>query len=58
MFCHSPDSWKKLWEEEAFEKGTFKVEATLEEVSRPDGTALLPGQTQTSQLMTWCVTRI
>ena len=58
MFCHSPDSWKKLWEEETFEKGTFKVEAILEKVARPDGTALLPGQSRTSQIMTWCVTRL
>lgn len=59
MFCHSPDSWKKLWEEEAFEKGTFKVEATLHEVQRPDLAAVLPEEAgRKFYMMDWCVTRI
>ncbi|OCH88054.1 hypothetical protein OBBRIDRAFT_780796 [Obba rivulosa] len=28
-FCHSPESWKELWEGQVFTKGTVKVEATL-----------------------------
>ncbi|THH05627.1 hypothetical protein EW146_g9853 [Bondarzewia mesenterica] len=43
MFCHSPESWKKLWEEDVFEKGTFKVEAKLREVERTDFAQVLPG---------------
>ena len=30
LFCHSPDSWKELWNGGIFKKGTVKVEATLQ----------------------------
>ena len=33
MFCHSPESWKKMWEEDVFEKGQVKVTADLVEVN-------------------------
>ena len=29
LFCHSPDSWKELWDGVIFKQGTVKVEATL-----------------------------
>ena len=29
MFCHSPDSWKDLWDGTVFQKGSVKVEAEL-----------------------------
>ncbi|OBZ78831.1 hypothetical protein A0H81_00364 [Grifola frondosa] len=35
MFCHSPESWIELWEEQVFKKGTVKVEAKLYEVIVP-----------------------
>ena len=31
MFCHSPESWKELWDGQIFKKGTVKVEAGLVE---------------------------
>ena len=31
MFCHSPESWVQMWEEEIFEKGQVRVNAVLEE---------------------------
>lgn len=35
MFCHSPESWKELWES-IFGVGKVKVEAKLEEVIRDE----------------------
>ena len=29
MFCHSPESWTQIWEEQIFEKGQVKVNAAL-----------------------------
>ena len=31
IFCHSPESWTQLWEEQIFEKGQVRVNAVLEE---------------------------
>lgn len=38
VFCHSPESWTKLWES-VFEPGKVKVDARLEDItpSSPDG---------------------
>ena len=33
MYCHDPESWKKLWED----AGPFNTEAILEEVEGPNG---------------------
>jgi hypothetical protein len=33
MFCHSPESWIKMWEECIFEKGQVKATAALVEIS-------------------------
>ena len=32
MFCHSPESWTQMWEEQIFDKGEVKVKAILREV--------------------------
>ncbi|THH07312.1 hypothetical protein EW146_g9357 [Bondarzewia mesenterica] len=56
MFCHSPESWKQLWEEDVFEKGTFKVEAKLREVERPDLARVLPGGANQSFYLMSCKT--
>ena len=32
MFCHSPESWTRMWEEQIFDKGEVKVIAILREV--------------------------
>ncbi|KAF9446314.1 hypothetical protein P691DRAFT_213464 [Macrolepiota fuliginosa MF-IS2] len=33
-FCHSPESWKELWDGEIFEKGSVRIEAKLIEHER------------------------
>ena len=48
-FCHSPDSWKELWDGEVFEKGTVRVEAELFRVNRG---------TEKAHWMQWSVTRL
>ena len=56
MFCHSPESWKDLWESVFKEKGDIIVDATLQEVRRVD---LLPKNDQNSKFwaMNWSITR-
>ena len=34
MFCHSPESWTKMWEEEIFERGQVKVTTVLIEINK------------------------
>ncbi len=52
MFCHSPESWKELWETQVFQPGQVRVEAFLKETVRKD----LP-ETKNYQLV-WSVTRL
>ena len=33
MFCHSPESWTEMWEEQIFEKGQVKVNTDLWELN-------------------------
>jgi len=33
MFCHSPESWTQMWEEQIFEKGQVRVSAALKELN-------------------------
>ena len=33
MFCHSPESWTQMWEEQVFEKGQVKVNTILKELN-------------------------
>ena len=33
VFCHSPESWTKMWEERIFEKGQVKVNTVLKELN-------------------------
>lgn len=33
MFCHSPESWVQMWEEQIFQKGQVKASASLVEMS-------------------------
>ena len=32
MFCHSPESWTQMWEEQIFNKGQIKVKTIFREV--------------------------
>jgi hypothetical protein len=53
MFCHSPESWRELWEG-VFGKDQVKVEVEL--VSRD--ASYVPGVSGQWSLLTWSVTRI
>ena len=33
MFCHSPESWRELWDGQVFEKGKVRVDVVLKSVS-------------------------
>ena len=33
IFCHSPESWTQMWEEQIFEKGKIKINAVLREMN-------------------------
>ncbi|KAI0662437.1 hypothetical protein C8Q70DRAFT_908972 [Cubamyces menziesii] len=50
MFCHSPESWKELWDGQVFKKGSVNVETRLIEV---EGL----GQHRFF-FLEWCVTRL
>ena len=50
MFCHSPETWKELWEEEVFPEGQIKAEAILYERQ-------VPGAVSSHHLV-WSVTRL
>ncbi len=53
IFCHSPESWKELWEMDVFGEGKVKVEASFVEVNRGD----FPGS-DNLHMMVWTVTRL
>ena len=48
VFCHSPESWKELWDGIVFEKGTVSVEVGVKLV---DGVDKLVW-------MSWSITRL
>jgi SAM-dependent methyltransferase len=50
MFCHSPKSWRGLWDGEAFEKGTVRANAYLKSYESP-----IMG---TAELLVWSVIKL
>lgn len=53
-FCHSPESWKGLWDGQIFEKGSVKVDAKLIEYGPgPTGPPLI-----IQHWLVWSVTRL
>lgn len=34
LYCHSPESWKELWNGQVFDKGKVKVEVSLLPIER------------------------
>ncbi|KAJ7477715.1 hypothetical protein FB451DRAFT_1338814 [Mycena latifolia] len=52
IFCHSPESWKEMWEEQVFERGTVEVQAYL----KSSGKVLNP--TTDWWMMYWSVKRL
>ncbi|EMD41568.1 hypothetical protein CERSUDRAFT_110117 [Gelatoporia subvermispora B] len=57
MFCHSPESWKELWDGQVFPKGTVEVDAFLVERPRAD---VNPNAAEDARFyhMVWSVTRL
>lgn len=53
MFCHSPESWKELWDGGIFKKGCVVVDVELKETHRRD---LVPGSK--FYHLVWSVTRL
>jgi hypothetical protein len=53
-FCHSPESWKELWDEIVFEKGTVSVEVGAKLIDRGPGKRTDDGIIW----MSWSVTRL
>ena len=53
MFCHSPQSWKELWDGGVFLAGQVLVHATLKPVDFH-----IPGFEGPSDIMIWSVTRL
>ena len=59
MFCHSPESWTQMWEEQIFEKGQVKVNTDLKGVDvSAEGSAVLVGGGAHSYWLTWSVERL
>ena len=59
MFCHSPESWRQMWEEQIFEKGQVKVNTTLEELSvTAEGRVVPVGGETKLYLLAWSVERL
>jgi len=60
MFCHSPESWKDLWETVVFKRGSVRVDAKLVEISmelpRTDGSG--GKEKEVWDRMHWSVTRL
>lgn len=58
MFCHSPDSWRELWEG-IFGKGKVEVKAKLRnEIGGVDYFGTYPGNKDQYQVMEWSITRL
>lgn len=57
MFCHSDVSWKEMWDGEVFEKGTVKVEATVEDWDR-EHKGLVKTEGKKFWQLVWKVTRL
>jgi hypothetical protein len=52
IVCHSPESWRELWDGQVFEKGTVRVDAVMTE---------LKGNVQhvgTLPMLEWSITRL
>lgn len=57
IFCHSPESWKELWDGQVFEKGTVDVKAELLPLAPHTPGTQFPAGTKVWQLV-WSVTRL
>ncbi|EED81244.1 predicted protein [Postia placenta Mad-698-R] len=57
-FCHSPETWKEMWDGGVFEKGTVKADALLVEVKRPDRVTDDNRDAARFWVMAWSVVRL
>ncbi|KAK0453986.1 uncharacterized protein EV420DRAFT_1645207 [Desarmillaria tabescens] len=56
MFCHSPESWRSLWDGGVFPKGAVRVDVSLLETERPDMEAIKIDPSVKLYLLVWCIT--
>ncbi|KAK0470264.1 uncharacterized protein EV420DRAFT_1499437 [Desarmillaria tabescens] len=54
MFCHSPESWRSLWDGEIYPKGTVHVDAFLHERHHDHPEMIDPGVKL--YRLVWCIT--
>jgi hypothetical protein len=52
MFCHSPESWRDLWDKQVFKKGSVRVNCGLRKVETRDFPA------KEGVFLWWSVTRV
>ncbi|EMD37497.1 hypothetical protein CERSUDRAFT_154156 [Gelatoporia subvermispora B] len=57
-FCHSPESWEALWDGCVFEKGTVKVEATLNALDADMERLGMTAEEGRMYRIAWSVTRV
>lgn len=58
-FCHSPESWTQMWEDQIFEKGQVKVNTVLKELSvTAEGRVLPAGGGAKFYWLAWSVERL
>jgi len=58
-FCHSPESWTQMWEEQIFEKGQVKVSTAFKELETSvEGKAVLIGGGTNFYWLSWSVERL
>lgn len=57
VYCHSPESWRTLWDGVVFEKGTVEVAAELAQPSGASQYRKMMIEDKSSYLMTWSVKR-
>ncbi|KAJ6607395.1 hypothetical protein B0H10DRAFT_2072148, partial [Mycena sp. CBHHK59/15] len=55
MFCHSPESWREIWNGQVFEKGTVQVSTSLRNVGNK---ILSSSSTSDFYMLFWSVTKL
>ncbi|KAK0435186.1 hypothetical protein EV421DRAFT_1837199 [Armillaria borealis] len=56
MFCHSPESWRSLWDGEIFPKGSVRVDAFLHASERDHNRLDTVDPSIKTYHLVWCVT--
>ncbi len=56
MFCHSPESWRSLWDGQIFTKGSVRVDAFLHASERDRNRLDTVDPDVKSYHLVWCVT--